>query len=50
MDDYEVKRALYEWLHNQPKNFFPDIKKLVHCVMRRKEIILKSNVLLMSDT
>ena len=37
MDDDEVKRALYEWLHNQPKNFFPDIKKLADCLVKCNE-------------
>jgi hypothetical protein len=37
--DYdEVKRALYQWLHNQPKNFFSrDINKLADCSAKCNE-------------
>lgn len=43
-----------EWLHKQPKTFLPEASRSLQItwqsVMRRKEIILKSNILLMSKT
>jgi len=37
VDDDEVKKVLYEWLHNEPKNFFPDIKKFADCLVKCNE-------------
>lgn len=43
-----------EWLHKQPKTFLPEASRSLQIaqlsVTRRKEIILKSNILLMSKT
>jgi len=52
--DDEVKEAVHDWLRIQPQTFFSNgIKSLQISglnVPRRREIILKSNVVLMSVT
>jgi len=52
--DDEVKEAAHDWLRSQPQTFFSSgIKKLtdrwVKCI-RSREMILKSNIVLMSVT
>jgi len=52
--DDEVKEAVHDWLRSQPQNLFPTALRSLQIaglnVSRRREIILKSNVVLMSVT
>jgi hypothetical protein len=50
VDDDEVKEAVLYWLCNQPRNFFSVAPRSLQIaglsVLRRNEVILKSNVLM----